>query len=137
MSLHSAAFDYAKLKHNGQLYGDYPYICHLIGVEKIAYEFFGDVEHLSDICYLHDIIEDTDATFEELLELFGNVVATTVNILTKKGEHRDIYIENIKASPLAHKCKVADTFYNLQESIKGNDMNRIRRYTNQLERLYK
>ena len=45
-------------------------------------------EKLAVICLLHDVLEDTDTTYEELYEEFGFRVASSVEALTKKKEER-------------------------------------------------
>ncbi|KKN69318.1 hypothetical protein LCGC14_0441770 [marine sediment metagenome] len=85
------AVAFAKEKHKGQLDDsgkDYFYE-HLWRVH-IAVGTFVDNEDIECAAILHDIIEDTDTTYEELLEKFGKRVADLVNEVThegKKDEH--------------------------------------------------
>ena len=45
-----------------------------------------DINTAVQIALLHDVLEDTDTTYEELEETFGNDVATGVLTLTKQTE---------------------------------------------------
>ena len=47
------------------------------------------------------------------------------------------YLRQIAGNEIAFKVKVADTYCNLTESIKGGDFKRVRKYSSQLEKLYK
>ena len=75
--------DYAMLKHKGQkrVSGE-PYITHPIAVANILLDLGMDY---SSICaaLLHDVLEDTDATEEELRKLFGDTVTELVLGVTK------------------------------------------------------
>lgn len=83
LALIKKAYLFAEKKHEGQMRksGD-PYISHCIGVAKILSEL---VVGPQTICagFLHDTIEDTGTSKEEIASLFGNEVATLVEALTK------------------------------------------------------
>jgi GTP diphosphokinase / guanosine-3',5'-bis(diphosphate) 3'-diphosphatase len=77
------AYIYASRKHEGQnRKSGQPYLVHPLEVANIVAEMGLDE---ASICaaLLHDTIEDTDATHEELTELFGADVAELVEGLTK------------------------------------------------------
>src|SRR5690606_2372115 len=60
-----------------------PYIYHPIAVAQIAAEEIG-LGTTSIVCaLLHDIVEDTDVTLEELERIFGKKVARIIDGLTK------------------------------------------------------
>lgn len=118
MSSIQKAFNFAYEKHSNQKYGQRPYICHLMGV---ASGLETDQEII--IALLHDTIEDTETTYEELKQEFGLIVATTVITLSEKESIKYFdYIYNIKNSSLATKIKLADIKFNLAnnppESLK-------------------
>lgn len=79
----SDVLSYATKKHEGQnrVSGE-PYITHPIAVANILIDLGMDY---SSICaaLLHDVLEDTDATEEELRKLFGNTVTDLVVGVTK------------------------------------------------------
>lgn len=83
-----AAVDFATRMHAGQTRkSGEPYITHPLQVAAYLIEWGMDIDSvLAGI--LHDTVEDTDATFEEIEEQFGHDVAFLVNGVTKVGEAR-------------------------------------------------
>ncbi len=78
-----AAFDFANAHHAGQLRkSGEPYIIHPIAVADIVAELGLDEDSII-AALLHDVIEDTKATHEELAKLFGETVALLVEGVTK------------------------------------------------------
>jgi guanosine-3',5'-bis(diphosphate) 3'-pyrophosphohydrolase len=78
------AFDVALVAHRPmRRKSGEPYIYHPIAVAKIAAEEIG-LGTTSIICaLLHDVVEDTDITLEEIEAQFGSKVANIINGLTK------------------------------------------------------
>ncbi len=80
------AFEFAELRHAGQLRrsGD-PYLVHPIGVARIISELHLDV---ASVCagLLHDCVEDTSATPEDIGKAFGPDIQTLVEGVTKLGQ---------------------------------------------------
>ena len=78
------AFNFAKEAHKGvrRLSGE-PYIMHPIAVAQIACEDIGLGS--TGICsaLLHDVVEDTDYTVEDIANIFGPKIAQIVDGLTK------------------------------------------------------
>ena len=78
-----AAFDYARQHHSSQLRKDgSPYITHPLAVADIVADLKLDMESMM-AALLHDTIEDTDSTYEEVTRLFGKTVADLVEGVTK------------------------------------------------------
>jgi GTP pyrophosphokinase len=78
-----SAFDYADSKHKGQLRkSGEPYIVHPRDVAITLAEYQVDPYTIA-AGLLHDILEDTDTTYDEIKELFGEEVADIVEGLTK------------------------------------------------------
>ncbi len=88
------AWEYVTLKHMGQTYGgrsadqQIPYINHLASVAaEVAWGTAGEPAWDGGLAIqcalLHDVIEDTDATFDDVSERFGVAVARGVQALTK------------------------------------------------------
>jgi guanosine-3',5'-bis(diphosphate) 3'-pyrophosphohydrolase len=79
------AYSFASQAHEGQTRrsGD-PYVTHPLAVASIIAELKLDVP---SICagLLHDSVEDTSATVEQLTELFGKEIAFLVDGVTKLG----------------------------------------------------
>ena len=83
LDLIKRAYEYAEKKHFGQkrISGD-DYIQHPLNVALILTEIKADCECMA-AALLHDTIEDSDSTKEELTELFGENVAILVDGVTK------------------------------------------------------
>ena len=105
------AMMYADRMHKGQKRKSGPeYICHPVNVASFVGLIFNsqfndssyDLNVLLMAAYLHDTLEDTDATFKDLVDMFGSDVATIVNELTTD---RDMKNEIGKAKYLAIKMK--------------------------------
>jgi len=79
------AYDFAKKKHEGQFRKgtSIPYIVHPYEVYKLAKEFTDD-ENILIAALLHDTIEDTDTTKDEIALLFNEEVANMVDNLSIK-----------------------------------------------------
>ena len=77
------AYEYAKNKHDGQMRssGD-PYISHPLGVACILADLKLDLASIIT-GLLHDTVEDTDATIEDVESLFGTNVSELVEGVTK------------------------------------------------------
>jgi GTP pyrophosphokinase len=77
------AFDFAVERHSGQtrISGE-PYVSHPIAVAQILAEMQMDTVCLQT-ALLHDVLEDTSATMEEIRKVFGEDVARCVNGVTK------------------------------------------------------
>ena len=79
-----AAFQYADSAHSGQLRKDgSPYITHPLAVAEIVAELELDTDSII-AALLHDCIEDTGATHEDIAKLFGAPVAELVEGLNGK-----------------------------------------------------
>lgn len=85
----AAAF--ARWKHKGQKddSGKSYFLAHLEHVASILIAADAKEEIIA-AAYLHDTLEDTDTTYEELLEAFGQEVADLVHEVTHEGE-KDAY----------------------------------------------
>ena len=77
------AYEYADEKHKNQLRkSGEPYIIHPLAVAEIVAEIGLDTDAIA-AALLHDCLEDTDASFEEISRLFGETVANLVEGVTK------------------------------------------------------
>ncbi len=96
------AFNFARQAHRGvkRLSGE-PYIMHPLAVAQIASEEMGLGSTSICSALLHDVVEDTDYTIEDIENLFGSKIAQIVDGLTKIsggifGEHASAQAENFK-----------------------------------------
>ncbi|MCD7749987.1 MAG: bifunctional (p)ppGpp synthetase/guanosine-3',5'-bis(diphosphate) 3'-pyrophosphohydrolase [Oscillospiraceae bacterium] len=77
------AFDFAVTAHEGQRRKDgSPYVTHTIAAAAIAAEMGLDDESII-AALLHDVLEDTDTTYETVAAQFGDDVASIVDGVTK------------------------------------------------------
>ena len=77
------AYEYADEKHKSQLRkSGEPYIIHPLAVAEIVAEIGLDTDAIT-AALLHDCLEDTDASFEEISRMFGETVANLVEGVTK------------------------------------------------------
>ncbi len=79
------AFELARSSHDGQfrLSGD-PYIIHPLAVARILLDMGMDYESVC-AALLHDVVEDTTVTYDEVKEEFGESIANLVDGVTKLG----------------------------------------------------
>ncbi|MCL1831687.1 MAG: bifunctional (p)ppGpp synthetase/guanosine-3',5'-bis(diphosphate) 3'-pyrophosphohydrolase [Oscillospiraceae bacterium] len=79
----SMAFKLACEAHEGQFRkSGEPYVCHPISVAEILIDFFMDTDTIV-AALLHDVVEDTELTREDLQSQFGKTVAMLVDGVTK------------------------------------------------------
>lgn len=119
------AKNFARSRHEGQRYGEFPYYVHLDDVEKLVAPFGIDA---MIIAQLHDVLEDTTTSFEELVTDFGPVIATSVAYLTdpvegdRASKKKQLYQrfealdENDKSARLALIVKACDRLANVKAS---------------------
>ncbi len=74
------ARDFAVAYHGAQLYGNRPYVEHLEDVVKVLGE--AGYPYHQDIGFLHDVLEDTDATADMIRAQFGDFTADAVLFCT-------------------------------------------------------
>ena len=83
MAMIDRAVEYADIKHQRQKRKDgSPYIIHPLAVAEVVAEMGLDLDAILG-ALLHDCIEDTDASHEEIAKLFGETVAELVEGVTK------------------------------------------------------
>lgn len=128
----SAAILYATQKHHGTFdKGGMPYIFHCL---KVMHYTKSEDEELLAIAVLHDVIEDTDATYTELREIgMTERVIEGVKCLTKvPGESPEEYLEKVKSTADSVIVKKADLRHNTDiRRLKGvteKDIKRVAKY---------
>ena len=130
MTLTDRALIFAVTKHAGQKRKDgSPYITHPMAVADLLRRA-GYGEPYQAAALLHDALEDTDATEEEI-RFFGEEVLEAVKLVTKEpGYQMEDYIARILANEIASRVKIADRIHNLYDStlLEFNEKNdRFRR----------
>lgn len=87
---------------------------------------------------MHDSVEDTGITLDEISSLFGESVAQAVDAITKRnGEPYQDYLNRVKANPIARLVKIADLSHNMDLSrlpvVTEKDLARREKYINAKE----
>ena len=134
------AFNFARQAHKGvrRLSGE-PYIMHPISVAQIACEEVGLGSTSICAALLHDVVEDTDYTTEDIENIFGSKIAMIVDGLTKIsggifGEQASAQAENFKKLLLTMSddirvilIKICDRLHNMRtlESQPANKQYKI------------
>ncbi len=112
-----------------------PYIYHPI---HVAEQMNTELECI--VALLHDVVEDTKVTFDDLKKDFSDEVIELLKLLThdKKIEYMD-YIKKIKNNEIARKIKIADIKHNSDETrldmVTKEDIERRKKYKEALEYL--
>lgn len=106
MDVVQKAFDFANEAHKGvRRRSGEPYILHPIAVAKIVVSNIGLGYKSIVAALLHDVVEDTDYTVDDIRKLFGDKVASLVDGLTKiktvldnedKAKQKSMQAENFK-----------------------------------------
>ena len=103
------AMRFAYTAHHGQVdKGGVPYIFHPIHLAESM-----DDEISCCAALLHDVVEDTEYTFEDLEKEFPPEVMDVLKLLThEEGVKYFDYVRAIKSNPIAVKVKLADLAHN-------------------------
>ncbi len=126
MELINKAVEYADVKHKRQKRKDgSPYIIHPLAVAEIVTEMGLDIDAVLG-ALLHDCIEDTDASHEDIEKIFGTTVAELVEGVTKLtradfSSSEEAQMENLRKMFMAMSkdirvvlIKIADRLHNMR-----------------------
>jgi (p)ppGpp synthase/HD superfamily hydrolase len=132
------ALDIAVEAHRGQTDKyDQPYIMHVLGV-------MGGCDTVEEkiVGLLHDVVEDTDMTIDDLRARgFTERIVTAVDLLTRRrGENYDHFVERIAPDALARAVKLADLEDNMDvrrsnRAMKEKDAERMEKYRKAWQKL--
>lgn len=125
-------YEFAKKKHENQRRrGGNLYIEHPVMVSMLVGEYFKDSQQIDDykaIALLHDTLEDTDTTYEELKDNFGLFISKTVKELTndreqikKMGKTNYLCLKLCNMSTVALNIKLCDRLANIID-LKNADL---------------
>ena len=131
------ALNIAYKAHIGQLdKGGSPYILHPV---RVALHCQTEDEKI--VALLHDVVEDTEISFDDLKEYgFPNQIIEAVKALTKqKNESYDVYIDRVIRDPIAKKVKLADMKHNSDitriKNPSQKDYDRCQKYLDKIQYL--
>lgn len=110
-----------------------PYVFHPIHLAEQM-----DDEYSVIVALLHDVVEDTDITIEELAKVFPQEVCEAISLMT---HHPAVdyfeYVKAIKENPIARKVKLADLEHNSDLSrldiVTERDVLRKNKYSQAIE----
>ena len=132
---YNKALFYAAAAHDGQLYSGLPYIIHVCMVAGEVFsadriEPFSNLKDAVQIALLHDVLEDTPITEEEMLLHFSPEVIHGVDLLTKKdGLPLLEYFKGIKDGGRdVSAIKMCDRIINLQKPPASWNADKILEY---------
>ena len=136
VELITKAFNFARQAHKGvRRHSGEPYIMHPLAVARIVCKEIGLGSTSICAALLHDVVEDTDYTVEDIRNLFGDKIANIVNGLTKIaggvfGAHASEQAENFKKLLLTMSedirvilIKIADRLHNMR-TLKHMQVNK-------------
>jgi (p)ppGpp synthase/HD superfamily hydrolase len=115
-----------------------PYILHPL---RIMFKF--QSEHERIVAVLHDVIEDSEISLDDLKRLgFSTTIIEAIDCLTKRnGETYEEFISRVSLNDLARKIKIEDIRDNMDltriDSINDIDLARIKKYHRALKFLSK
>lgn len=131
------AYALAKKAHLGQKdKGGNDYIEHPKAVASMM-----DTDIEKAVAYLHDVVEDTKISFDDLKEYgFPNQIIEAVKALTKqKNESYDVYIDRVIKNPIAKKVKLVDMKHNSDitriKNPSQKDYDRCQKYLDKIQYL--
>lgn len=127
---------FAAEKHKGQKRKDgSEYINHPVKVATyLKDKGYGEDYILAAL--FHDLLEDTDATEDEIVAYSNPEVLEAVKLLTKRTEKsEECYIKDILSNEIARVVKAADRFDNLNDAFNGKAAF-IKRYLDDTEKYY-
>lgn len=131
------AYALAKKAHLGQKdKGGNDYIEHPKAVASMM-----DTDIEKAVAYLHDVVEDTKISFDDLKEYgFPNQIIEAVKAITKqKNESYDVYIDRVIRNPIAKKVKLADMKHNSDitriKNPSQKDYDRCQKYLDKIQYL--
>ena len=93
-----------------------------------------ETEEEKSVALLHDVIEDSDYTAEDLINngIPTNVVDAVLSLTKQNGENYEKFIERVLKNKLASKIKIVDIEDNINilrlNSINNKDLERIAKY---------
>ncbi len=124
--LTNEAMKLAYTAHHGQVdKSGIPYIFHPYHLAEQMQD-----EYTTCVALLHDIVEDTDVTLEQLAEIFPPEVVEAVALMThREGEDYFDYVARIKTNPIARAVKLADLRHNSDSTrLENADEATLARY---------
>ena len=103
--------------------------------KRVAERLLNESEDVQVVAWLHDVVEDTDVTIEELEKIFNKNVIDALRLLTHdKSVPYMEYVEKISYNEIAKKVKMSDLIDNMNlsrldmKNITNEDLDRVEKY---------
>jgi (p)ppGpp synthase/HD superfamily hydrolase len=131
MSTLDRAIQIAMKAHKGQTdrYGN-PYILHPLRVMSM-----GRTDEERIVGVLHDVVEDSDWTFEDLRkEGYSKRIVDALDCVTKRSDNEDydVFLERTRKNPLSVRVKLNDLIDNMDirrmNQVQEKDVKRLNKY---------
>ena len=105
-----------------------PYIYHPIHVAEQM-----DTEEECVVALLHDVVEDSNITLDDLSKYFDSTVIEALRVLTKKNDDNyEEYIKRVKTNEIATIVKLKDLEHNMDltrlDEVTEDDLKRNEKY---------
>lgn len=113
-----------------------PYILHPL---RVMFAVEGEAARMAGI--LHDVVEDTDVTFDQLREMgYSEEVIEALDCLTRREDETYAeFVERARVNPMARQVKIADIEDNMDirrlHEVTEDAMSRLQRYLKAWRRL--
>lgn len=133
-ALTNKAMKIAYNAHHGQVdKSGIPYIFHPYHLAEQMTD-----EYTTCVALLHDVVEDTSVTLEQLAEIFPKEVVDAVALLThEKGTDYFAYVKKIRTNPIARTVKLADLTHNCDQSrLEQPNLQAIQRWENKYQKAF-
>lgn len=117
--------DFSLIRHGNYKWGPYPFFIHLDRTHRKLTEYGLISEFYTQVAWLHDILEYTDTTKQELLQLFPTDIVVTVISMTHTNTNRAISNHLIHSYLMFHPeaiyVKLAERIVNTELYLINND----------------
>lgn len=131
------ALIYAAEKHRHQMRKDgSPYIYHPIAVAQLVHTAGHGLKY-QIVALLHDVLEDTSATEEEIA-IFGDEILQAVKAISREeNESNEDYVDKLLRNKIAKTIKSCDVVHNMFDTLLCDDREWVRLYVVKTRRLYR
>ena len=133
------AIAFAAQQHQGQFdKAGRPYVLHCL---KVMHYLKSDDDELSSIAVLHDVVEDTGATYQDLTQLgMSDRVVQGIRCMTKlPGQTPDEYLQQVLSNHDSVLVKMADLRHNSDirrlKGVTDKDIRRVEKYNKMYDTL--
>ena len=135
--------DYSQFMHNRQMYGNKDYFNgHIRVVVNNLLRIIDELEFtvgerilMEAGAFLHDVVEDTSGSLDQIQSLFGCTELTNLvdSLTQRRNEARWNYLSRLSKNKFAIYVKLADSTTNLHKGISTGDPKRASQYLDSMK----